>query len=516
MNDDGPSVVVCHEVLYEGWQDVPDVEMVWQEPTEAENLLATKIQAQSAADEAFKELKALEQQNPGVDISLGSIGHPSSCASACRFMKRPAGCVNSTACARCHLCTWSKATLKLEKAAKTWAGDHSKEQFPDKFVSLGSLGHPHHCAWPCRFIKRPAGCLGKEACPRCHLCTWSKASLKMEEAAKKSLRLQAAFVSAATEESVFRSRADSEESELKARADSEESLFRTKFDKARADSEESLFRTRFDKARADSEESLFRTRFDSEESLFRIRADSEESLFRVRADSEESLFRARADSEESLLKAKADSEESFINTAVGYPTEVLWDFAFTPFNMVQETLSEQDMMLASKAQAQAAAEEAFKELTSLQEQHPDSCVSLGSIGHPHQCASACRFMKRAAGCIHGTSCARCHLCVWSKATLKLEKAAKTWAGEFSLEQSPGTFASLGSVGHPYHCAWPCRFMKRPAGCLRKEACPRCHECTWSKATLKMEEASKKVTTLPAVSFDAPELQQALRHVITME
>eukprot|EP00439_Symbiodinium_sp_Y106_P024087 s831_g2.t3 len=81
------------------------------------------------------------------------------------------------------------------------------------------------------------------------------------------------------------------------------------------------------------------------------------------------------------------------------------------------------------------------------------------------------------------------------------------------QQAPdGVAASIGSRGHPEHCAWACRFMKREAGCINKEwfmsdrarttqleggpvlkeLCPRCHLCTWSKATLKKEQAAKKL------------------------
>ncbi|CAK9077556.1 unnamed protein product [Durusdinium trenchii] len=39
-------------------------------------------------------------------------------------------------------------------------------------------------------------------------------------------------------------------------------------------------------------------------------------------------------------------------------------------------------------------------------------------------------------------------------------------------------------------------MKRPQGCHHKAACPRCHLCTWSKATLKMEAAAKLLQPMP--------------------
>ncbi|CAK0835172.1 unnamed protein product [Prorocentrum cordatum] len=41
-------------------------------------------------------------------------------------------------------------------------------------------------------------------------------------------------------------------------------------------------------------------------------------------------------------------------------------------------------------------------------------VSVGSLGHPHACNEACKYVKRKTGCLMGASCNRCHLCHWHR------------------------------------------------------------------------------------------------------
>jgi len=36
--------------------------------------------------------------------------------------------------------------------------------------------------------------------------------------------------------------------------------------------------------------------------------------------------------------------------------------------------------------------------------------SKGSIGHPHYCASGCKYVKKPRGCKDGANCDRCHIC----------------------------------------------------------------------------------------------------------
>lgn len=86
--------------------------------------------------------------------------------------------------------------------------------------------------------------------------------------------------------------------------------------------------------------------------------------------------------------------------------------------------SSQESFLMAKQQAQMAASASAESFKTLQEQYPDVCISVGTIGHPDTCGWACRFMKRDAGCNGGTACPKCHLCEWSKTILKMESTAK--------------------------------------------------------------------------------------------
>lgn len=46
-------------------------------------------------------------------------------------------------------------------------------------------------------------------------------------------------------------------------------------------------------------------------------------------------------------------------------------------------------------------------------------VSKGSVGHPHSCSEACKYVFKKRGCKDGENCDRCHLCDWKRhSTLK--------------------------------------------------------------------------------------------------
>jgi len=40
------------------------------------------------------------------EISVGSVGHPNSCALPCKFFRRARGCKDGKHCTRCHVCAW--------------------------------------------------------------------------------------------------------------------------------------------------------------------------------------------------------------------------------------------------------------------------------------------------------------------------------------------------------------------------------------------------------------------------
>jgi len=124
----------------------------------------------------------------------------------------------------------------------------------------------------------------------------------------------------------------------------------------------------------------------------------------------------------------------------------------------------------------------------------DSCpVSMGSVGHPYDCAGSCRYIKRKGGCRDGPRCQMCHLCFWRRddASNRMEqdneKAADADAGSVTTTCTSASgndklaaLISIGTQGHPHTCAGACRYVRRKTGCRNGAACPNCHACLWRR------------------------------------
>ncbi|CAE8615730.1 unnamed protein product [Polarella glacialis] len=57
--------------------------------------------------------------------SMGSLGHPYTCAEACKYFLKARGCKDGAACDRCHLCEWKRYDRKLtgdEPILSKWTG----------------------------------------------------------------------------------------------------------------------------------------------------------------------------------------------------------------------------------------------------------------------------------------------------------------------------------------------------------------------------------------------------------
>jgi len=100
--------------------------------------------------------------------------------------------------------------------------------------------------------------------------------------------------------------------------------------------------------------------------------------------------------------------------------------------------------------------------------------SIGSIGHPHKCGQACRYVKRKGGCRDGEACTSCHLCFWHRAG---EQQAENQIEGLCLVAD---YASVGTVGHPETCQEPCKYVRRKGGCRDGANCPNCHACQWRR------------------------------------
>jgi len=81
-------------------------------------------------------------------ISRGSVGHPHTCAEACKHIKRD---------------------MKPNKTEETLA---------EIIVSVGSLNHPHGCGQACKYVRRKGGCRAGKSCPNCNFCHWTRQGKK--------------------------------------------------------------------------------------------------------------------------------------------------------------------------------------------------------------------------------------------------------------------------------------------------------------------------------------------------
>eukprot|EP00930_Biecheleria_cincta_P047435 TRINITY_DN3288_c0_g2_i1.p1 TRINITY_DN3288_c0_g2~~TRINITY_DN3288_c0_g2_i1.p1 ORF type:complete len:453 (+),score=63.87 TRINITY_DN3288_c0_g2_i1:93-1361(+) len=143
-------------------------------------------------------------------VSKGSVGHPFKCAPACKYVKRKGGCRVGEDCPSCHHCFWSKTRATPEEEGPSLAVPQGKDArlreaqtLANKLVSLlggaepfdvkaqetvkpkmslGTTGHPHTWAEPCKYVGRSGGCMHGKACTNCHACMWSRSSGQQAEA----------------------------------------------------------------------------------------------------------------------------------------------------------------------------------------------------------------------------------------------------------------------------------------------------------------------------------------------
>jgi hypothetical protein len=167
--------------------------------------LATPLPSNSDADGPSQALDHVPRAPPGLEPppsvkpdmssesvppppepppSLGSLGHPYTCANACKYVKRKTGCRDGSACPHCHLCFWRHRArpsgLKgLCVEAYSGKGDALAEKEEEQAriqtrKSAGSVGHPHNCAEACKYFNRKGGCRNGTACTKCHMCEWRR------------------------------------------------------------------------------------------------------------------------------------------------------------------------------------------------------------------------------------------------------------------------------------------------------------------------------------------------------
>eukprot|EP00931_Biecheleriopsis_adriatica_P094838 TRINITY_DN6845_c0_g2_i1.p1 TRINITY_DN6845_c0_g2~~TRINITY_DN6845_c0_g2_i1.p1 ORF type:complete len:185 (-),score=26.04 TRINITY_DN6845_c0_g2_i1:16-570(-) len=66
-------------------------------------------------------------------FSRGSVGHPFTCAAACKFTKRIKGCQEGVDCDHCHLCVWKRSFAKHGQRAFNTQQDMLNGQHSRRF-----------------------------------------------------------------------------------------------------------------------------------------------------------------------------------------------------------------------------------------------------------------------------------------------------------------------------------------------------------------------------------------------
>ncbi|CAK9009249.1 unnamed protein product [Durusdinium trenchii] len=56
--------------------------------------------------------------------------------------------------------------------------------------------------------------------------------------------------------------------------------------------------------------------------------------------------------------------------------------------------------------------------------------------------------------------------------------------------------SAGSLGHPYNCGPPCKYVKKTRGCKDGRCCTRCHLCPWRGRTSGKDQTEKDKVQRP--------------------
>lgn len=328
----------------------------------------------------------------------------------------------------------------------------SREPFPCQTVvpiSIGTHGHPNSCSEACKYVKRKGGCREGENCPKCHLCHWQRPTLRARAAVAEGGPPATHTVTENIQEAENNS----------------------------AD----VFHWQPAKGQNSS-----RT---AEEGNGASGGDSNTVFSGKREPSGANGYWA-------LLV------DSYVPAPKGS--------AFPP--------AEEDANLCMPA------------------------LSIGSIGHPHSCAAACRYHGKMGGCKDGNQCDRCHLCKWSRYsektatfTMNMSKnlndnvpetpliggssqrpiqqnvdnesvdvsllplkvvLPKSKLVDESAKQSVVSLApSMGSLGHPFNCCSPCKYHRRSGGCRDGRQCMKCHLCQWSRVhcrTTTQEEKPESV------------------------
>mmetsp|Transcript_5418 Transcript_5418/g.13135 ORF Transcript_5418/g.13135 Transcript_5418/m.13135 type:complete len:452 (+) Transcript_5418:179-1534(+) len=274
-------------------------------------------------------------------------------------------------------------------------------------VSIGTVGHPHSCAEPCRYIRRKGGCRDGEACSLCHYCQWRRRGGKVKE-----------------------------------------------------------------------------------------RDGAERSSAEV-------------------VGSRQQPAHNPAGPAYGQSDSQLASVPPPPTPSHPRPTRQ-----ASQGHVPAAVCPVVQQPADVPE---EPAASIGSKGHPYNCGSACKYIRRKTGCRDGANCMNCHECRWTRKSFNSKEASSPQNGMSGAGKDEVDDASVsetqsiamnhsqsmvfenvydenedyehnggrhvpyadftlseGSKGHPCNCQAPCKYNHRPRGCKDGATCSHCHLCTFNK------------------------------------
>lgn len=66
----------------------------------------------------------------------------------------------------------------FSQSQKEMPASQASNQIPPLEASVGSRGHPHGCRPACKYLLKPKGCKDGRQCIHCHLCRWTRHSVR--------------------------------------------------------------------------------------------------------------------------------------------------------------------------------------------------------------------------------------------------------------------------------------------------------------------------------------------------
>jgi len=281
-----------------------------------------------------------------------------------------------------------------------------KGAFESKALSCGSVGHPHTCAAPCRYVKKQGGCRDGASCPKCHLCFWHRKSNAEEALEKKVIE----------EDQISERQSESEDTVLCQVPVVPTVAMPTVA--MPAVTEIASVGTRGHPFNCGSACKYFRRKGGCQDGAACLNCHE---------------CRWRRD-----VSAKQGTNPGLGNaTTPGFDkesSETLQRLIYLSLCGVRDSEEQDKLPLEMPLQvesshvatsdfvepppglpAKISVANSMDDVLCLPSESPgDVCSSIGSIGHPYSCGLACKYASRPSGCKDGRMCSRCHCCRWQR------------------------------------------------------------------------------------------------------